>query len=50
VINISSCINICGCAAWLWRTRQGPPAIGKGVTAAVKERFPEIREVELQGF
>jgi hypothetical protein len=26
---------------------QGPPAIGKGVSAAVKDRFPEIKEVVL---
>lgn len=29
---------------------QGPPAIGKGVSAAIRERFPEIREVVLADF
>jgi hypothetical protein len=31
------------CFRWL----QGPPAIGKGVSAAVKDRFPEVKEVVL---
>ncbi len=26
---------------------KGPPAIGKGVTAAIRDKFPDIKEVVL---